>query len=355
MLSVEKWENLFVKRLIPQAGETVVKSIKMVECVALFFLFTTLVFLGCDKKGTNPVESPINYRQEMRNFVQAISTYGRARNAGFIVIPQNGQELVTSNGETDGAPDIDYLDAIDGVGREDLFYGYENDDVVTPQDDQDYMISFLDMCESHGVQVLSTDYCSAPVRMDDSFSRNAAKGYISFAAPERDLNVIPEYPKSPFAENSEDVGSLAEAKNFLYLINPEKYASKSAFISALTGTNYDVIIMDFFFNEQENTLSDLASLRRKPNGGKRLLLAYMSIGEAEDYRYYWQNEWNTNVPEWLEKENPEWRGNYKVRYWHENWQDVFFKGENAYLEKIINAGFDGVYLDIIDAFEYFEN
>ncbi|MCX5769013.1 MAG: hypothetical protein NTZ09_01885 [Candidatus Hydrogenedentes bacterium] len=29
-------------------------------------------------------------------------------------------------------------------------------------------------------------------------------------------------------------------------------------------------------------------------------------------------------------------------------------GPDAYLDRIITAGFDGVYLDIIDAFEYFE-
>lgn len=29
-------------------------------------------------------------------------------------------------------------------------------------------------------------------------------------------------------------------------------------------------------------------------------------------------------------------------------------GEGAYLDRIMEAGFDGVYLDIVDAFEYYE-
>ncbi|MFQ5795846.1 MAG: endo alpha-1,4 polygalactosaminidase [Candidatus Bipolaricaulia bacterium] len=99
----------------------------------------------------------------------------------------------------------------------------------------------------------------------------------------------------------------------------------------------------------------MASLKTKANGGSRLVIAYMSIGEAEDYRYYWQAEWKPNPPSWLAEENPDWPGNYKVRYWDRNWQNVIYESNDSYLKKILDAGFDGVYLDIIDAFEYFEN
>lgn len=37
------------------------------------------------------------------------------------------------------------------------------------------------------------------------------------------------------------------------------------------------------------------------------------------------------------------------------WQAIIYGNDNSYLKKIIDAGFDGVYLDIIDAFEYFTN
>jgi cysteinyl-tRNA synthetase len=80
----------------------------------------------------------------------------------------------------------------------------------------------------------------------------------------------------------------------------------------------------------------------------------MSIGEAEDYRFYWDESWNTDEPEWLEAENPDWEGNYKVRYWNSYWKSIIYGSQDAYLDKILAKGFDGVYLDIIDAFEYFE-
>ena len=57
----------------------------------------------------------------------------------------------------------------------------------------------------------------------------------------------------------------------------------------------------------------------------------------------------------MEQENPDWAGNYKVRYWDPEWQTIISGAPDSYLGKIQAAGFDGVYLDIIDAFEYFES
>jgi cysteinyl-tRNA synthetase len=90
-------------------------------------------------------------------------------------------------------------------------------------------------------------------------------------------------------------------------------------------------------------------------------IAYISIGEAESYRFYWENSWveknDTNqltskAPEWLGHTNPDWEGNYKVRYWDLDWRDNIIK---PYLDKIIEQGFNGVYLDIIDGFEYWSD
>lgn len=318
----------------------------------IFFLLFAIVSDG----GSNTNSSTTrDYRQDMRNFVQAISAYGEENIPNFIIIPQNGQEIVTQNGEEDGEPETEYLNAIDGVGREDLFYGYDNDNKPTPEGEKNYMIAFLDICEQYGIEVLTTDYCSSYDKVDDSYTYNEAKNYISFASPQRELNIIPDYPSEPYNVNSFDIQSLANSKNFLYLINPENFATKQDFISAVSQTDYDIIIMDCFFNNEEFTASEINSLKTKKNSGIRIVISYMSIGEVEDYRYHWQDSWINSPPSWLEDENPDWEGNYKVRYWDKDWQSIIYGNDNSYLKKIINAGFDGVYLDIIDAFEYFEN
>lgn len=298
--------------------------------------------------------SGIDYRQEMRDFVIKIAACSRTQDPDFIAIPQNGQELLTENGEAEGNPSETYIDAIDGVGREDLFYGYEDDNKPTPRDENEYMIGFLDVALDNEVTVLVTDYCSNHNYMDKSYSENHDKGYISFASDHRELDNIPDYPKQPYNSNELDIVSLNDAQNFLYLINPGEFSSRNDFLDSIRETDYDIIILDAFYDESPLTAEEVESLKTKSNGGQRLVIAYMSIGEAEDYRYYWQDRWNNNEPSWIEEENPYWEGNYKVRYWESGWQEIIYGSDEAYLQLILDAGYDGVYLDLIDSFEYFE-
>ena len=137
--------------------------------------------------------------------------------------------------------------------------------------------------------------------------------------------------------------------------NGNKFSSKDEFIKAVNGTDYDLVITDLFQNDTPFTAEETAKLKTKNNGASRLLICYMSIGEAEDYRYYWEKQWKHRRPSWLDKENSEWKGNYKVKYWDAEWKSIIFGSDDAYLDRILAAGFDGVYLDIIDAFEYFES
>ncbi|NOX46061.1 MAG: hypothetical protein GXO89_03675 [Chlorobi bacterium] len=299
-------------------------------------------------------EVSLEYKQKMRGFVQGISSWSKSIKPGFYVIPQNGVELVSANGEPNGNAQMDYLDAIDGIGQEDLFYGYENDNEATPSETTDYISSFLNQAKGNGVKILVTDYCSDENKMTDSYSQNGNLGYTSFAADHRELDNIPDFPAQISGLNSDSVSILDEVSNFLYLINPSGFATKQEFVDAVKATDYDLLIMDCFFNDEIFTSGEIEQLHQKENGGRRLLISYMSIGEAEDYRYYWRAEWSSNPPAWLAGENPDWAGNFKVKYWEPEWQQIIFGNNDSYLKKIIDSGFDGVYLDIIDAFEYFE-
>jgi cysteinyl-tRNA synthetase len=53
----------------------------------------------------------------------------------------------------------------------------------------------------------------------------------------------------------------------------------------------------------------------------------------------------------LRPENPDWPGNYAVQYWDPGWQAILYGSPNAYLDRILAAGFDGVYLDGAEKFE----
>ena len=307
-----------------------------------------------DQRKPQTELTAIDYREEMRKFVIGISQYAKARNSQFAIIPQNGIELITTNGESDGSLATSYVNAIDAVGQEDLFFGYTDDNVPTPSEDNLYLREFLNRIKT-SKKVLVTDYCSGKTNMDKSYSSNNTNGYISFAADQRELFNIPSYPAQPYGVNSNNITSISQAKNFLYLINPEKYASKAAFINAVKATNYDVILMDLFLNNTAFTATEIDQLKTKANGGKRLVICYMSIGEAEDYRYYWQSTWKVGNPPFIAAEDPNWPGNYYVQYWNADWKAIIYGNGTSYTQKLLNSHFDGAYLDIIDAFEYFEN
>jgi len=156
---------------------------------------------------------------------------------------------------------------------------------------------------------------------------------------------------------------------------------------------FDVLVVDYSHDgSDEEALSPakVDALRKRDGRPDRVVLAYLSIGEAEDYRYYWSKDWiapsteaapradagssrpggdtpagsdppakganlkplavlSDQAPPWLAGENPEWRGNFLVRYWDKDWQSIVLGSPGAYLDKILAAGFDGVYLDKIDA------
>ena len=90
----------------------------------------------------------------------------------------------------------------------------------------------------------------------------------------------------------------------------------------------------------------------------KIVLAYLSIGEAEAGRFYWDETWtdggaaDPDAPAWLGPSNPDFEDNYKVRYWDVDWQAILMGTSEAYLDRILAQGFDGVYLDIVDAYYY---
>ena len=315
----------------------------------------SLLAASCDPP-VSVTETEYVYRQDMRQFVKNISQAARATDPSFLIVPQNGQAVVLQSYCADCATSIDseYMNAINGVGREDLNYGYSADNRLNSASQNRELSNFLNLYTDAGKTVLVTDYVWSQAGVDDSYATNASLGYVGYAAPSRELDHIPTYPVPPYQENTENITSLATAKNFLYLINPSDFTTKSQFIQQVGATNYDVLIIDAFYEDELLSRNEVAALKVKANGGKRLVLAYMSIGEAEDYRYYWKTDWETNPPEWLLEENPEWAGNYKVKYWNADWQGIIFSNTDSYLNKILSSGFNGVYLDIIDAYEYFE-
>ena len=121
------------------------------------------------------------------------------------------------------------------------------------------------------------------------------------------------FPPTPQGSTTLPAG-LAAVDDFLYQL-------QNLDLAAIGETAYDLVVTDYSADgsaDGEFGAAQIAALKGSP-GGPKIVLAYMSIGEAESYRFYWQDGWRPGNPPWLGVENPDWPGNYKVHYWDPAW------------------------------------
>lgn len=121
-------------------------------------------------------------------------------------------------------------------------------------------------------------------------------------------------------------------------------------IDEISSSGFSLVVIDYSYDGSESSEYDWREIQRIKSNGV-IPIAYISIGEAENYRFYWNDSWNQNPPEWLGRENPDWEGNYAVKYWYREWKEIIF----TYIDKIIAQGFMGLYLDKVDEFEYWSD
>ncbi|MGD2253740.1 MAG: cellulase family glycosylhydrolase [Anaerolineales bacterium] len=142
---------------------------------------------------------------------------------------------------------------------------------------------------------------------------------------------------------------LAAVKDWLYLIDVNL---DQDMVEQIAASEHDMVVLDFIPSEVENTDYPMAEVvgRLHTCDHPKLVLAYIDIGEAESYRTYWQSGWRVGDPVWIVGEDPDgWQENYPVAYWYDAWRNIWL-GEGGILQQILEAGFDGVYLDWVEAY-----
>jgi cysteinyl-tRNA synthetase len=135
-------------------------------------------------------------------------------------------------------------------------------------------------------------------------------------------------------------------------VNDWYYQLQNMNYQQLAQSRYDLIVMD---SEPRLPLNSNVIDRIRCDGdGEKLVLAYLAVGKAENFRNYWQDGWAIGSPEWIAESNAGFPGEYIVRYWDTEWQSLIFGSADSRLDKIIEAGFDGIVLDGVDAYRSFD-
>jgi len=189
------------------------------------------------------------------------------------------------------------------------------------------------------------------------------------------------------AEEPDAKALLKNAKTWMYQLQGLEQPDA---IEALAKSNYDLLVLEptrlVKGNEDFDTAGMVRKLRTLPNGKRRLLLAYIDIGEAEDFRTYWQKDWRKPTPkrkgkpDFIVSPDPDgWTGDYPVAFWDIRWKKIWLSsstmgatkeeqldrsfshsnvdkgkwlGESGWVRQLAKDGFDGVYLDWVEAYDH---
>ncbi|MBO6520906.1 MAG: hypothetical protein JJ900_06780 [Rhodospirillales bacterium] len=315
--------------------------------------------LGAPPPILAPSRDLIDYREEMRTFIQRISTYARAQNRDFQIVVRDAEELIIKRNLQDDAiisPARTFTRSIDGVLYDGVFMGHMAVDQPPPPEVQQAELASIDRAKNAGLPVFIIDYATKPADIDRIYRSANHQDLIAAVVPRptSNLSEIPRYPRRPNNENPNNVLTISDVKNFIYISDPAAFGRQDQFALKLHDNNFDLVIVDPFSGREPLNKQAVETLKYKKLGARRLVFARMDIASAASYRFYWQPGWAEGYPGFIGAPFPRDPDRYFVEYWQPGWQDVIFGNPNSFLYGLIAQGYDGVILEGMRNFLAFE-
>ncbi len=430
---------------IPKGGSTITELNAMVEAYY----------------GDPDDVSDVGRARKMQALIMELTIKAKTRNPNFQVVPQDTLEFAHIDGNPNNSYDQNFINLLDG-------WGIENFSTTT--------VNRLANLSKVGIKgTANTNGSTVKVVTDNQkiaadnnilwHPRLSAEvyqspgignpGYMPIYSPSSNsYNIIHDPIPAGIAHtlNSNNVLSMMDAKNHLYMISTGKYTNwpdwetnparrlditktagylvpfkggrfqptgsadvvaqaiadhgtewdffwvakgykqdegRKAYIEDLAASEWDAFYIDAHFGGGSLTKEEVETLKTKPQGGRRQVIAYLSIGTTELYRWYADPvmvnpsprsflrgvvENGTFIPareRFKDDSIPNWqlwsayRGQYASEstpiWWHPEWRDIIVRGGSPYksptydhsqfadgrssIDKIVDMGFDGVYLD----------
>lgn len=307
-----------------------------------------------------PAALTVDTREQMRRFVQTISTYARRQNRNFMVVTDGALDLMVKRDpldETRVAPARTYMHAIDGVMIEGLYFDKKVFGEPTPDYRRKKNLEMAKLARENGLTVMVVDYTADRQAIEESYIRSRQHDFISYAAPGPfdHLNKLAAYPPRPVSENPDSIFSLGDVRNFTVIGDSSAYGRMDEFALEMHRTNYDLLITNVFHGREPLTKRAIDTLKYKQIGAKRLVFAVVDIGSAASYRYYWKPNWHEGSPSFIAapfRDDPD---RYYVQFWRPEWQRLIAGDNQSYIYGVLAQGFDGVVLrGIEEAYRFFE-
>lgn len=155
--------------------------------------------------------------------------------------------------------------------------------------------------------------------------------------------------------------------------------NKPGAVNRIVKSRYDMVVLeptrtdwsseDKYFNTR-SMVNSIKNSWASDRVHRKLVIAYLDIGEAENWRWYWKwsKNWNNRQskpkdwPSYILKPDPDgWGGDFPVAYWNSTWKNIIIQGKNlnshpygnyrSCMDEIVKDGFDGVYLDWVEGYD----
>ncbi len=110
-------------------------------------------------------------------------------------------------------------------------------------------------------------------------------------------------------------------------------------VAKLLASGADLFVLD----PDAYSYSEIKALR----SANKMVFAYLSVGEAEAYRKYYSEIASSGL---IIEENHNWKENFAIKYWENNWKETLLK----YSKEILNKCFNGLFVDVVDAWQIYD-
>lgn len=213
------------------------------------------------------------------------------------------------------------------------------------------MVYAVDAMREAGRRIMSIENCKGLKEVDaanKAADRDLVLSSVSSGNPR--LDTLPK--GHPRAENAAPVSTITAARTWLPLLRGDRFGTKAEWLMALEKTNHDMLLMDVAHRGVDPvTAFEVKRLKFKELGAPRLVMAVLPIGKAYDWRWYWQKGWEAGNPSFLFAPDQDDPGSFIAALDNPQWKELLGKT----LAAILDAGFDGVVLDDVDTYLWFED
>ena len=405
--------------------------------------------------------SAVGRARKMQALIMELAIRAKSRNPKFQVVPQDTLEYAHVDGNPDNPYDKNVIKLLDGWGIEDFsattvtrLANLSNIGIKGTANTNGRTVKMVTDNQKIAADnnILWHPRLSAEVYQSPGIGN---PGYMPIYSPcSNAYNIIHDPIPAGVARtlNSNNVNSMMDAKNHLYMISTGKYSNwpdweanptsrlditrtagylvpfkggrfkptgtpevvakaiadhgdewdffwvakgykqdegRKAYIKELAASQWDAFYIDAHFDRSSLTKEEVEMLKWKPQGGRRQVIAYLSIGTTELGRWFvdpvmvsrnprsflngtvengkfipGRERFNdAHIPNWILW--PAYSGQYAEEstplWWHPEWRDIIIRGGSKYknpafnhsqfadgrssIDRIVDMGFDGTYLD----------